>query len=176
MRPGPIPLQVAFSVFYPLRFGQRCTISHPSSPRNRTSESYTSDSPNYETWTREELIARLKELTGSSIPQTSITTPSPSVPIAPTSTPAQPSSSPSPSPLPPPTSSKPEPKKPKPKHAKKPAREFDFSAYPTRKIALKFSYAGAGYCGLAWQSSASGGAGTPAPTPLPTVEGVLFAA
>ena len=129
-------------------------MSHPSSP-------------NYETWTREELIARLKELTGPSIPQTSITT------SAPTSTPAQPSSS-SPTPLGPPirpTTPKSEHQPDKPKHAKKAQnkskREFNFSAYPTRKIALKFSYAGAGYGGLAWQ---------PSEGPLPTVEGVLFAA
>jgi tRNA pseudouridine38/39 synthase len=104
-------------------------MSHPSSP-------------NYETWTREELIARLKELTGPSIPQTSITI------STTTLTPAQPSSSSSPTP-------------------KKSKREFNFSAYPTRKIALKFSYLGAGYGGLAWQ---------PSQGPLPTVEGVLFAA
>jgi tRNA pseudouridine38/39 synthase len=53
------------------------------------------------------------------------------------------------------------------KKEKRPRREFDFSAYATRKVALKFSYAGAGYGGLAWQTG---------PTPLPTVEGVLFAA
>ncbi|KAH9010328.1 tRNA pseudouridine synthase [Lactarius hengduanensis] len=91
------------------------------------------DSPDYETWTREELIVRLKELTGS--PNTlQATTPTPTSPSQPPAL---------------------------------PLREFDFSAYPTRKIALKFSYAGAGYGGLAWQAM---------PTPLPTVEGVLFAA
>ncbi|KAH9953603.1 pseudouridine synthase [Russula dissimulans] len=88
-----------------------------------SSPSHNSDPPNYETWTRKELIARLQELTRSSIQQ---------------------------SPPPP-----------------RRRREFNFSAYPTRKIAFKFSYAGAGYGGLAWQDG---------PTPLPTVEGVLFAA
>ncbi|KAH9171816.1 pseudouridine synthase [Lactarius sanguifluus] len=93
----------------------------------------------YETWTREELVARLNELTGS--PNTlQTTTPTPTPPLPATSTPTKDSES---------------------------KRKFDFSAYPTRKIALKFSYAGAGYGGLAWQAM---------PTPLPTVEGVLFAA
>ncbi|KAF8637135.1 hypothetical protein AX17_003039 [Amanita inopinata Kibby_2008] len=44
-------------------------------------------------------------------------------------------------------------------------KEFQFSAYPRRKIALKFCYSGWEYNGLAYQSL---------PTPLPTVEGVLF--
>ncbi|KAM6493172.1 Pseudouridine synthase [Amanita muscaria] len=44
-------------------------------------------------------------------------------------------------------------------------RPFDFSAYPKRKIALKFCYSGWEYNGLAYQ---------PLPTPLPTVESVLF--
>lgn len=42
---------------------------------------------------------------------------------------------------------------------------FPFDAHPTRKIALKFTYAGWEYNGLAAQSQ---------PTPLPTVEQVLF--
>ncbi len=44
---------------------------------------------------------------------------------------------------------------------------FRFSAYSTRKIALKFCYSGWEYNGLAYQNK---------PTPLPTVEGVLFSA
>lgn len=44
-------------------------------------------------------------------------------------------------------------------------KKFDFGAYETRKIALKFCYSGWEYGGLAFQN---------APTPLPTVEGVLF--
>ena len=159
-----IRLQLASSVFDTCRFGQRRTMSRPSSP-------HTLDIPNYETWSREELIARLKELTR----------PSPSGPLASIPTQAQSSSLPPSAPQPqspsPPTS-KPVPKPPpKPKPTKKkaqtkrPAREFDFSAYPTRKIALKFSYAGAGYGGLAYQAEDG-----PTPLPLPTVEGVLFAA
>jgi tRNA pseudouridine38/39 synthase len=48
---------------------------------------------------------------------------------------------------------------------KKEAKEFNFSAFPRRKIALKFCYHGWEYNGLAVQGE---------PTPLPTVEEVLF--
>ena len=41
----------------------------------------------------------------------------------------------------------------------------NFNAFPVRKIALKFCYSGSEYSGLAYQEG---------PTPLPTVEGVLF--
>lgn len=44
-------------------------------------------------------------------------------------------------------------------------KTFDFSRYSRRKIALKFCYSGWEYSGLAFQF---------APTPLPTVENVLF--
>lgn len=44
-------------------------------------------------------------------------------------------------------------------------RPFDFTKHSTRKIALRFSYAGSQYGGLAFQMGV---------TPLPTVEGVLF--
>ncbi|KAL0574208.1 pseudouridine synthase deg1 [Marasmius crinis-equi] len=44
-------------------------------------------------------------------------------------------------------------------------RWFHFASHPRRKIALKFCYSGWEYNGLAYQTS---------PTPLPTVEGVLF--
>ena len=44
-------------------------------------------------------------------------------------------------------------------------KPFDFSLHPRRKIALRFTYAGWEYGGLAYQAR---------PTPLPTVEGVLF--
>ncbi|KAF7297195.1 tRNA pseudouridine synthase 3 [Mycena indigotica] len=50
-------------------------------------------------------------------------------------------------------------------NSRRPWREFDFSAYPRRKIALKFCYSGWEYNGLAIQADV---------TPLPTVEGVLF--
>ncbi|KAF9546736.1 pseudouridine synthase [Agrocybe pediades] len=46
-----------------------------------------------------------------------------------------------------------------------PENEFDFSKHSRRKIALKFCYSGWEYCGLAYQLG---------PTPLPTVENVLF--
>jgi len=114
------------------------------------------DPPDYETWTHEQLVARLKQLTGSSALQRTTST----------------SASPSRSPVPPlASSSSPSPSRSGSKkwlpEGSESKREFHFSAYPTRKIALKFSYAGAGYGGLAWQA---------VPTPLPTVEGVLFAA
>lgn len=44
-------------------------------------------------------------------------------------------------------------------------KPFDYTKHPTRKIALRFSYAGSQYGGLAFQLGV---------TPLPTVEGVLF--
>lgn len=44
-------------------------------------------------------------------------------------------------------------------------KTFDFSKHPRRKIALKFCYSGWEYSGLAYQTG---------PTPLPTVENVLF--
>ncbi|KAF8626657.1 hypothetical protein AX15_004748 [Amanita polypyramis BW_CC] len=50
-------------------------------------------------------------------------------------------------------------------NAKPTQKVFDFSVYPKRKIALKFCYSGWEYNGLAYQTL---------PTPLPTVEGVLF--
>ena len=57
----------------------------------------------------------------------------------------------------------------RPKHPTRnshlPQKTFDFSKYPRRKIALKFCYSGWEYNGLASQSD---------PTPLPTVEQVLF--
>ncbi|KAJ3869381.1 pseudouridine synthase [Lentinula novae-zelandiae] len=43
--------------------------------------------------------------------------------------------------------------------------QFDFASHPRRKIALKFCYSGWEYNGLAYQLK---------PTPLPTVEGVIF--
>lgn len=48
-----------------------------------------------------------------------------------------------------------------------PPKTFNFSAHPVRKIALKFCYSGWEYNGLAFQKT---------PTPLPTVEEVLFQA
>ena len=121
-------------------------MSRQPSPLNRSSEPHTSDPPNYETWTREELITRLKELTTTAAPSSTTTA----------------ESDPNPNHK---SSSNPPKKNQKQKNHQR--REFNFSAYPTRKIALKFSYAGSGFGGLAWQAG---------PTPLPTVEGELFAA
>ncbi len=132
---------------------------HPS-PQNLPSEPHTSDPPNYETWTREELITHIKELTAT---QSSITT---STSTSSSSSHPRPSSSAA---QPPPAQSTSESDPNPKKKAKKqrPRREFNFSAYTTRKIALRFSYAGDGFGGLAWQAG---------PTPLPTVEAELFAA
>ena len=54
---------------------------------------------------------------------------------------------------------------PKKRKPKKEAKAFNFAAFSRRKIALKFCYHGWEYNGLAVQSE---------PTPLPTVEQVLF--
>ncbi|EIM23567.1 pseudouridine synthase [Wallemia mellicola CBS 633.66] len=51
------------------------------------------------------------------------------------------------------------------KQSKKNSRDFVFNAYSQRKIAIKFSYAGWAYNGLAAQGT---------PTPLPTVEQTLW--
>ncbi|KAJ3486404.1 hypothetical protein NLI96_g4266 [Meripilus lineatus] len=76
----------------------------------------------YDSWTKEELIARLRQLERSSQ---------------------------------------------SPSHISRDSKqkEFDFSAHPRRKIALKFCYNGSEYCGLEHQKGY---------TPLPSVEGVLF--
>ncbi|KIK41169.1 hypothetical protein CY34DRAFT_85886 [Suillus luteus UH-Slu-Lm8-n1] len=76
--------------------------------------------PNYESWSKDELIARLRELEAKT-------------------------------------------------HAKSPTskKSFHFSSHPKRKIAIKFCYSGWEYNGLAYQNG---------PTPLPTVEDVLFRA
>ena len=144
----------------------------PSPPQERSSEPRNSDPTNYETWTREELITRLKELTAQSTISTTTSSPNPlvEVPEPAAESDANPNANPNPKLNPklnPKTSSNPKTNQKQKQKQKRPRREFDFSAYPTRKIALKFSYAGAGYGGLAWQTG---------PTPLPTVEGELFAA
>jgi tRNA pseudouridine38/39 synthase len=86
----------------------------------------------YDTWTREELIARLAEYdkaTGYQSPDPSLSrVPGPSI-------------------------------------STESAKAIDFSTLPRRKIALKFSYAGSEYSGLAYQKL---------PSYLPTVEGVLW--
>ncbi|KAG1775634.1 pseudouridine synthase [Suillus placidus] len=80
--------------------------------------------PNYESWSKDELIARLRELEAKKHANASHS------PVA----------------------------------SKKP---FHFSSHPKRKIAIKFCYSGWEYNGLAYQNG---------PTPLPTVEDVLFKA
>ena len=171
MRPSSIRLQqVAFSSFYPIRRRvglPRCTTMNrqPSPPQNRSSEPHNSDPPNYESWTREELITRLEELTAQSAISTTTSSTSSSNPPVPTAE-SEPNPNPNPNPNLKPKSSNPKTKQ-KQKQKQPRRREFNFSAYPTRKIAFKFSYAGSGYGGLAWQTG---------PTPLPTVEGELFAA
>jgi tRNA pseudouridine38/39 synthase len=82
--------------------------------------------PNYESWSKVELIARLKQLETTKHQKTLRSS---------TST----------------SSTKP----------------FHFSSHPKRKIAIKFCYSGWEYNGLAYQNG---------PTPLPTVEDVLFKA
>ncbi|KAG0700495.1 pseudouridine synthase [Suillus ampliporus] len=81
--------------------------------------------PNYESWSKEELITRLKELETTKKHDT------------------------------------------KSIHSPKSKKPFHFSSHPKRKIAIKFCYSGWEYNGLAYQNG---------PTPLPTVEDVLFKA
>ncbi|EIN05839.1 pseudouridine synthase [Punctularia strigosozonata HHB-11173 SS5] len=93
----------------------------------------------YDTWTREELVARLAEydkVTPQKSPDASLSrVPGRQVPgYAGSSSAAD-------------------------------AKTIDFSNLPRRKIALKFSYAGSEYSGLAYQKL---------PSALPTVEGVLW--
>ncbi|KAJ3743124.1 pseudouridine synthase [Lentinula detonsa] len=95
-------------------------------------------SSSYETWSKDELIARLQELEGSNNYLQNSTAKSlarkrPDSPLLAPST--------------------------------RQSNKFDFASYPRRKIALKFCYSGWEYNGLAYQLK---------PTPLPTVEGVIF--
>ncbi|KAJ3991520.1 pseudouridine synthase [Lentinula boryana] len=95
-------------------------------------------SSSYETWSKDELIARLQELEGSNNSLQNSTAKS----LArkrPDSSLLAPST--------------------------RQSNKFDFASYPRRKIALKFCYSGWEYNGLAYQLK---------PTPLPTVEGVIF--
>ncbi|KAJ3727291.1 pseudouridine synthase [Lentinula guzmanii] len=95
-------------------------------------------SSSYETWSKDELIARLQELEGSNNSLQNSTAKSlarkrPDSPLLAPNT--------------------------------RQSNKFDFTSYPRRKIALKFCYSGWEYNGLAYQLK---------PTPLPTVEGVIF--
>ncbi|KAI0060150.1 tRNA pseudouridine synthase [Artomyces pyxidatus] len=101
------------------------------SPRDSHAIHSHSHPSSYDSWTREQLIARLTQLSSSPLLSHSARRRSRSPPRPPAP-----------------------PKKP-----------FDFARHSIRKIALKFSYVGAEYNGLAFQNG---------PTPLPTVEGTLF--
>ena len=136
------------------------------------------DTSKYANWTREELITRVLDLESSLLPGDSsgsrITTPPPppSLPQPPsqgtqpissllrgapvTRIPARGSETPR-------RSARSKAKTKEKDHSEQ--KPFDFSLHPRRKIALRFTYAGWEYGGLAYQAG---------PTPLPTVEGVLF--
>lgn len=90
-------------------------------------------SSSYENWSREELIAHIKELEGRTNAAGARDKTRTENPL---------STSPAPQ-----------------------TSQFDFASHPRRKIALKFCYSGWEYNGLAYQLK---------PTPLPTVEGVIF--
>lgn len=158
--------------------------------RARTMASLSNSSSSlsdYDSWSREDLIKRLTELesraalggaegNGTHIPplldSIARNSPAPDISTSVSPRPSSPSHSlsksrlsspPRPAHIPPTTTqpqsskhSKQKPKLPKP---------FPHTSHPTLKIALKFSYSGPPYSGLAFQTT---------PTPLPTVEQVLF--
>ena len=92
----------------------------------------SSSNPTYDNWSKEALIARVKELEGICMKNTPVNENSSNALRTATS---------------------------------KPSREFDHSAHPRRKIALKFCYSGWDYNGLTFQNDK---------TPLPTVEETIF--
>ena len=137
------------------------------------------DPSKYANWTRADLIARVLDLESSLLPgdgtgsRSAVTQLPPSPPSKSPSQGSQPTSTlsrgtpvtriSSTNSAPPRQSTKSKTKgKEKDPSEQKP---FDFSHHPQRKIALRFTYAGWEYGGLAHQEC---------PTPLPTVEGVLF--
>ena len=136
------------------------------------------DTSKYAGWTREDLITRVLDLESSLLPGdgtgSRVTT---QLPPQSLSQPPPPAGQPTPSLLrgasvtriPAPGSETTlQPARSKSKAKVKDLSEqkpFDFSLHPRRKIALRFTYAGWEYGGLAYQAG---------PTPLPTVEGVLF--
>lgn len=137
------------------------------------------DTSKYANWTRADLIARVLDLENSLLPgdgtgsrATTTPSPPPSFPQSPhqeaqptsallRGTPVTRISASGPGPPRQPARAKARVKR-KDLSEQKP---FDFSLHPRRKIALRFTYAGWEYGGLAYQAG---------PTPLPTVEGVLF--
>ncbi|KAJ7512660.1 pseudouridine synthase [Mycena galericulata] len=102
-----------------------------NAPLRQLTKNLRAMAASYESWSKEDLIARLIQLEGEKelAPRVAITPPPPD--------------------------------------PRRLWKIFDFSSYPRRKIALKFCYSGWAYNGLAIQAD---------PTPLPTVEGVLFEA
>ena len=136
-----------------------------------------SDPSKYANWTREDLIIKILDLESSILSgdgtgsQTAVTPPVPSS----SSHSSSQGSQPTPTLLrgksvtriftncvPPRQSTR-----SKAREKYKEQKPFDFSHHPRRKIALRFIYAGWEYGGLAYQAG---------PTPLPTVESVLFKA
>lgn len=121
----------------------------------------------YRDWTKEALLSRIAELetqaTASRAAQARIDT---EAHVARTTLPTVAAASSSSSAQDAPAAGK---KKGAGKKEKKP-KEFDFASSPCRKIALRFSYDGAGYSGLAAQNTTEAGSGSS----LPTVEGVLW--
>lgn len=119
----------------------------------------------YRDWTKEALLSRIAELetqaTTSRAAQARIDTDAHVARITPTA-----SSSAEPQEQNGPVTTK---KKGTGKKEKK-LKEFDFASSPCRKIALRFSYDGAGYSGLAAQNATDAGSGSS----MPTVEGVLW--
>jgi tRNA pseudouridine38/39 synthase len=97
----------------------------------------------YEGWTRDDLISRLAEYDRLAASQPTVTSLQKLGPRAPLSRASSPFYD----------------------QATKQLKPFDVSKQPRRKIALRFSYSGWEYGGLAFQAKG---------TPLPTVEGTLF--
>ena len=135
------------------------------------------DPSKFVNWTREDLIARVLDLENSLLPgegtgsRMTATEPPPSLPSQ--SQGSQPTSAllrSTPATRISPTGLAPSRRSTKRKSKGKEEdpteqKPFDFSRHPRRKIALRFTYAGWEYGGLAYQAE---------PTPLPTVESVLF--
>lgn len=111
-------------------------------------------SERYRTWTKASLLSRIAELEAQNL----------SLRANKAATEGSSHLSPSPS-----SSSLPPAQEKKGKKPKLP-KAFDFSSAPCRKIALRFSYDGSGYSGLAAQNNTPSSTGSS----LPTVEGVLW--
>lgn len=137
------------------------------------------DPSKYASWTRKDLIARVLDLESSLLPgdRTDSRMAAAQSPPSPSSQSTLQGSQPTPTllrgtpvtripsinPVPPRQSTQSKTKGKEKDHSEQ--KLFDFSHHSRRKIALRFTYAGWEYGGLAYQAG---------PTPLPTVEGVLF--